>query len=70
MKASDLRDLTEDELRSRLGKRSDDLISFRLQMATGVVDNVRAARNARHDIARIKTVLRERELAAQKKEAK
>ncbi len=70
MKASDFRDMTEDELRGQLVKRSDDLISFRLQMATGVVDNVRASRNARRDIARIQTILRERELAAQKKEAK
>lgn len=70
MKASDLRDMTEDELRSQLMKRSEDLISFRLQMATGVVDNVRGSRNARRDIARIKTVLRERELAAQNQEAK
>lgn len=70
MKASDLRDMSEDELRSQLVKRSEDLISFRLQMATGVVDNVRASRNARRDIARIKTVLRERELAAQNKKAK
>ena len=70
MKASDLRDMTEDELRSRMEKRSDDLIAFRLQMSTGVVDNVRGARNARRDIARIQTVLRERELAAQNQEAK
>jgi large subunit ribosomal protein L29 len=62
--------MTKDELQSQLVKRSDDLISFRMQMATGVVDNVRASRNARRDIARIKTILRERELAAQQKEAK
>lgn len=70
MKASDLRDMSDDELRSQMLKRSDDLIAFRLQMATGVVDNVRSSRNARRDIARIKTILRERELAAQNREAK
>jgi large subunit ribosomal protein L29 len=70
VKATEFRDMTDDELASQLTKRSDDLISFRLQMATGVVDNVRAARNARRDIARIKTILRERELSAQNQEAK
>ena len=66
MKASEYRDMTGDELRLRLRERRDDLVSFRLQMATGVVDNVRAARNARHDIARILTILREREVQAVK----
>lgn len=65
MKAGELRELTEEELEQRLRERSDDLVTFRMQMVTGVVDNVRAARNARRDIARIKTVLRERALAAQ-----
>jgi ribosomal protein L29 len=37
-----------------------------MQLATGVVDNVRGAREARRDIARMKTILRERELAAAK----
>ncbi len=64
MKATDLRELTDDELRQRLRERTDDLFSYRMQLATGTVENVRATRNARHDIARIKTLLRERELAA------
>lgn len=60
MKAKELRDRTDEELRQLLVDRTDDLMHFRLQMATGVVDNVRLARNARKDIARIKTVLTER----------
>ena len=64
MKARDLREMTADELDQRLRERSSSLINFRLQQATGAVDNVRAARNARRDIARIKTILRQRELAA------
>jgi ribosomal protein L29 len=35
-----------------------------MQQATGVVDNVRAARNARQDVARIKTIMNERKRAA------
>ena len=64
MKASELRELNEAELDKRLGERQSDIIHFRLQQATGVVDNVCAAREARKDIARIKTILREREAAA------
>jgi large subunit ribosomal protein L29 len=66
VKAKELQELTDEELRQRLRERTDDLMSFRMQMATGTVDNVRASRNARRDIARIKTVLRERELVAAK----
>ena len=64
MKASELRELNEAELDKRLGERQSDIIHFRLQQATGVVDNVCGAREARKDISRIKTILREREAAA------
>ena len=63
MKARDLRELSDDELRGRLKERRDDLMTFRIQLTTSSVENVRAARNARRDIARILTILRERELA-------
>jgi large subunit ribosomal protein L29 len=56
--------MTSDELGQRLKEKSDSLIAFRLQQATGAVDNVRAARESRRDIARIKTILRQREIAA------
>jgi large subunit ribosomal protein L29 len=72
VKASELRELTDDELRQQLRERSEALWAFRMQQVTGAVDNVRGPRNARKDIARIKTIIRERELAAeqQAKEAK
>ena len=66
VKASELHEFSDEELRQRARERTDDLVQFRLQLSTGTVDNVRAARNARRDIARIKTVLRQRELAAAK----
>ncbi len=66
MKASELREMTGDDLRARIKERQDDIIHFRMQQATGIVDNVRLAREARRDIARIKTILRERELSAAK----
>ena len=66
MKAQDLKELSNIELQQRLQERADSLNAFQVQLATGVVDNVRASRNARRDIARIKTILREREIAAAK----
>jgi large subunit ribosomal protein L29 len=66
VKAEELRDKSVDELNALVREKGDAIMKFRLQLATGVVDNVRVARNARRDIARIKTVLRQRELGASK----
>lgn len=66
VKARDIRELTEEEIQQRLTERANALMAFRMQLATGVVDNPRAAREARRDIARIRTVMREREIAAKK----
>ena len=66
MKAEELRDKSVDDLNTLVREKGDEIMKFRLQLATGVVDNVRVARNARRDIARIKTVLRQRELGASK----
>lgn len=64
MKAKDLRDKSTEELNRLIGDFQKDLINFRLKLVTGTVENVRVARAARRDIARIKTILRQRELAA------
>ena len=63
MRATELRDKDKETLLKQLKEREDDVSSFRMQVATGVVENVRAARTARRDIARIKTILHEREIA-------
>jgi len=65
MATNPIHELTDDELRQRMTEKEDALFNFKMQMATGSVDNVRAPRNARRDIARIKTVMRQRELAAE-----
>ena len=70
MRARELRELTGKELLDRLEDRKKDVVSFRMQQATGVVDNVRAAREARRDIARIKTILNERASATAAETAK
>ncbi len=60
--ASDLRELTGDELVLRLRESKEELFNLRFQMATGQLDNNRRLRTVRHDIARIYTIMREREL--------
>jgi len=66
MKADKLRDKSIEDLTSQVSELQSEIMKFRLQLATGVVDNVRKARTMRREIARIKTILRERELAAAK----
>jgi large subunit ribosomal protein L29 len=63
MKANELREKTAQELDQIILDRTDALMNYRMQSATGVVDNVRGAREARKDIARIKTIQNERERA-------
>ena len=60
--ASELRELTEDELATALREAKEEAFNLRFQMATGQLDNNRRLRAVRRNIARIYTVLREREL--------
>jgi large subunit ribosomal protein L29 len=60
--ASDMRELNDEELVLRLRESKEELFNLRFQMATGQMDNNRRLRTVRHDIARIYTVMREREL--------
>ncbi len=59
---AELRELHDDELETRLRESKEELFNLRFQMATGQLDNNRRLRTVRHDIARIYTILREREL--------
>lgn len=60
--AAELRELTDEELVLRVRESKEELFNLRFQMATGQLDNNRRLRTVRHDIARIYTVMREREL--------
>ncbi|EOD00998.1 50S ribosomal protein L29 [Caldisalinibacter kiritimatiensis] len=62
MKASELRQMTEQELNEKLAEFKSELFNLRFQLATGQLDNPMRIKAVRKDIARIKTVLREREL--------
>ena len=59
---SELRELTNEELVLRLKESKEELFNLRFQMATGQLDNNRRLRTVRTDIARIYTIMREREL--------
>ncbi|MGH2776878.1 MAG: 50S ribosomal protein L29 [Actinomycetota bacterium] len=53
------------ELTERLENTREELFNMRFQLATGQLDNYRRVRVLRRDIARVKTVLREREQASE-----
>jgi large subunit ribosomal protein L29 len=61
-KAAELRDLPEDELFVRMESAKEELFNLRFQLATGQLDNPTRMRVVRHEVARIATVLREREI--------
>ena len=63
-KAAELRELDDDELTNRLGEARQELFNLRFQHATGQLDNSARLRQLRRDVARISTLLREREIAA------
>ncbi|HOV80695.1 MAG TPA: 50S ribosomal protein L29 [Bacillota bacterium] len=62
MKAKELRDLTDDELKRKLEESKDELFKLRFQWATGQLDNPMKLKECRRKIARVKTIIREREL--------
>ena len=61
MKASNVRELNNEELQAKLADLKKELFNLRLSHATGQLTNPLALNNVKKDIARIKTVLRERE---------
>jgi large subunit ribosomal protein L29 len=61
-KASELRELPEEELISMLREAKAELFNLRVQSATGQLDNNRRLQVIRREIARIYTIMREREL--------
>jgi large subunit ribosomal protein L29 len=61
-KAAELRDLPADELLVRMESAKEELFNLRFQLATGQLDNPARMRVVRHEVARIATVLREREI--------
>ena len=61
MKASELREQTVEELRDKEKEIAEKLFALRLQKVTGQLESPARIREARHDLARILTVLREKQ---------
>ncbi|HEX2030762.1 MAG TPA: 50S ribosomal protein L29 [Actinomycetota bacterium] len=61
-KAAELRTLPDDELVSRLEAAKEELFNLRFQLATGQLDNPMRLKEVRHEVARLMTVITEREL--------
>lgn len=64
MKIREIRDLTDDELEEKLKEARVELFNLRFQLVTGQLDNPLKIREVRKGIARLQTVIRERELKA------
>jgi large subunit ribosomal protein L29 len=62
-KLEELRDLSDEELDTKLAETKEELFNLRFQLVTGQLDNPMAIKLIRKEIARVLTVLRERELA-------
>jgi large subunit ribosomal protein L29 len=66
MDAKELRDLPDDELAERIATLRKDLFGMRFSNATGELENTAGLGHARRNLARALTVVRERELRAQR----
>lgn len=62
MKAEQIREMTEQELQGELNELKSELFKLRFQLAANQLDNPMKLKQVKRDIARVKTVLREREL--------
>ena len=60
--ANELRELSVDDLAQRLDEVKEELFNLRFQNATGQLDNYKRLGDLKKDVARIRTILRQREL--------
>ena len=64
MNLVEIRNMTEEEIMDALEDRKEAMFNFRFQLASGQLEDTNMPRRTRREIAQLKTVLRERELAA------
>ena len=67
MRAEEIRELTDDEMKARIVELVDERFRLRFRAATQTLESPLLLRSIRRDVARLKTVLRERELEAARK---
>ena len=63
MKAKEIKEMTNDELVTKLESLKEELFNLRFRHAIGQLENPASLKNCKKDIAKVKTILRERELA-------
>ena len=63
MELNKIREMSEAELNAELNKMKKDLFNLRFQHVTGQLENPILLRQTRRDIARVKTIIREKEIA-------
>ncbi len=64
MKAKEIHNMTNDELATKLASLKEELFNLRFRHATGQLENPNVLKTVKKDIAKVKTVIRERELKA------
>jgi len=64
VKALELREMTYQELTDKLGESKEELFNLRFQLVTNQLDNTARIRQVKREIARIRTVMSEQEIAA------
>jgi large subunit ribosomal protein L29 len=69
MKSTEIRDLSMDELRKRLADEQENLANLRFQLATSQLESPIRVRTVRRDIAQLKTLIHEKELAQKAQQA-
>ena len=65
MNAQEIRNLSTDEIRTRLDDMEEEFFNLRTQFAIGQLENFNRLTELKRDVARFKTILRERELAGE-----
>jgi large subunit ribosomal protein L29 len=68
VKAAQIRELGPDELKGKVGELSEQLFRLRIQKSIGQLDNALKIRTTRREIARLKTILREKAQSGQRTE--
>ena len=61
MKVNEIRNLTTEEINKKIKEAKEELFNLRFQQATGNLEKPSRIRELRHEVARLKTVLRERQ---------
>jgi large subunit ribosomal protein L29 len=62
MKASDLRELTPEELQAKLKELEEEIFNLKFQVASQQLENTARLKESRRDIARLKTIMREKSI--------